>query len=341
MTSHPRILAVLAAGVSFGLAAGAMAQEVNIYSSRHYDNDEQLYQMFTDATGIEVNLIEGSADELIARMKAEGVNSPADVFITVDAGRIWLADREGLLQPAGSQELDARVPEHLRHPDGHWYGISERARLIFYNKDRLETPPQTYEALADPEYKGKVCIRSSSNMYNLSLMSAIIEHDGPEAAKAWAQGVLDNLARQPEGGDTDQLKGLVSGACDVAVANSYYFARAKAEPVEGLSAEQIGEIGFVTPNQDTTGTHVNVAAAGVAAHAPHKDAAVAFLEYLTTDEAQEFFANQNHEFPVVEGVELGPIAGEYGDFKRDTLNLTVLGTNQPQAQEIFNEVGFP
>ena len=187
---------------------------------------------------------------------------------------------------------------------------------------------------------GEVCIRSSSNIYNLSLMSALIEHDGEEGATGWAKGLLSNLARAPEGGDTDQLKGLVSGACDIAVANTYYFARAKGETVEGLS-EAVDQIAWVIPNQETTGAHVNVAVAGVAAHSPNRDNAVAFLEFMTTDEAQEFFANQNHEFPVVEGVAVGPIAAEYGDFKKDTLNLGVLGVNQPKAQAIFNEVGFP
>jgi iron(III) transport system substrate-binding protein len=331
----------LAAAVALGaLAAPALAQDVNIYSSRHYDTDEQLYAGFTEATGIEVNRIEGQPDELIARMKAEGANSPADIFLTVDAGRIWLADREGLLQPVSSEVLEERIPDYLRHPEGHWFGFSQRARLIFYAKDRVENPPETYEALADEEWKGRICIRSSSNVYNLSLMSAMIERHGAEGAKSWAEGLLANLARPPEGGDTDQLKGLVSGACDIAIANSYYYARALAEPVEGLS-EAADTIGWMTPNQETTGTHVNVAAAGVAANAPNKENAVAFLEYLTTPGAQEFFANQNHEFPVVEAVEVGPIAAQYGDFKRDTLNLSVLGENQPEAQAIFNEIGFP
>jgi iron(III) transport system substrate-binding protein len=339
-TSRSPRAVLIGAGLTFGLAAGAMAQEVNLYSSRHYDNDAQLYDMFTEATGITVNRIEGTPEELIARMQAEGANSPADVLLTVDAGRIWLADQEGLLQPVESAVLEERIPDYLRHPDGHWFGLSQRARIIYYARDRLDTPPQTYEALADPEYQGKVCIRTASNVYNLSLMSGIIEHQGEEGARGWAQGLKDNLARAPEGGDTDQLKGIVSGACDIAVANTYYFARAKAEPVEGLS-EAVDQIGWVMPNQETTGTHVNVAAAGVAAHAPNRDAAVAFLEFLTTPEAQAFFANQNHEFPVVEGVEVGPIAAEFGDFKRDTINLSLLGVNQPKAQEIFNEVGFP
>jgi iron(III) transport system substrate-binding protein len=331
---------LVALGLTLGLAAEAAAQEVNVYSSRHYDNDDELYAMFTEATGIAVNRIEGTPEELIARMQAEGANSPADILLTVDAGRIWLADQEGLLQPVESATLEERIPEHLRHPDGHWFGLSQRARVIFYARDRLDTPPQTYEALADPEYQGKVCIRTASNVYNLSLMSAIIENHGEEAARGWAEGLKNNLARAPEGGDTDQLKGLVSGACDIAVANTYYFARAKAEPVEGLS-EAVEAIGWVLPNQETTGTHVNVAAAGVAAHAPNRDEAVAFLEWMTTPEAQAFFADQNHEFPVVEGVEVGPIAAEYGAFTRDTLNLAVLGINQPKAQAIFNEVGFP
>lgn len=334
------ILAPLAAALVFGLAAQAGAQELNIYSSRHYDNDSQLYDKFTEATGIKVNRIEGQPDELIARMKAEGANSPADIYLTVDVGRIWLADKEGLLAAVDSEVLEERIPAHLRHPDNRWFGLSQRARAIFYNKERMAEPPQTYEALADPDLKGKVCIRSSSNVYNLSLMSAIIAHDGAEGAKAWAAGVKDNFAREPEGGDTDQLKGLVSGVCDVAVANTYYFSRAKAETVEGLS-EKVDQIGWVMPNQDTTGTHMNVAAAGVTVNAPNRENAVKFLEYMVTDEAQAFFANQNHELPVVEGVPVGPIAAEYGDFRKDDLNLSLLGENQPEAQRIFNEVGFP
>lgn len=326
--------------LALATAFPAMAQEINIYSSRHYDTDEQLYSDFTAETGVKINRIEGTADELIARMKAEGDNSPADIVLTVDAGRIWLADQEGLLQPVSSEILNTRIPDYLRAPDGDWYGFSTRARVIFYAKDRVENPPQTYAELADPAWKGKICIRSSSNIYNLSLMGSIIAHEGEDGARAWAEGVLANLARPPEGGDTDQLKGLVSGVCDVAIANTYYFARAQAEPVEGIGAD-VEKIGWVFPNQETTGTHVNIAAAGVAANAPHREDAIRFLEYLTTNSAQEFFANQNHEFPVVADVKVGEIAAALGAFRPDTLNLSVLGENQPKAQEIFNEVGFP
>ena len=227
MRHQTSILALgVAAMLTIGTAIPVLAQEVNVYSSRHYDTDEKLYSDFTDATGIEVNRIEGEADELIARLRAEGANSPADILLTVDAGRIWLADREGLLQPVSSEVLNERIPEHLRHPDGHWFGFSTRARAIFYAKDRVDNPPLTYAALADPEWEGRLCVRSASNIYNLSLMGAIIAHEGPDAAKTWAEGVLANLARPPEGGDTDQLRGLVSGVFDVALSNTYYFARA-------------------------------------------------------------------------------------------------------------------
>jgi iron(III) transport system substrate-binding protein len=324
----------------FATAVPAAADEVNIYSSRHYDTDEQLYDGFTEATGIQVNRIEGSPEELIARLKAEGANSPADLFLTVDAGRIWLADRDGLLQPVDSEVLNERIPAHLRHPDGHWFGFSQRARIIFYAKDRVPNPPQTYEALADPAYKGQICIRSSSNVYNLSLLSSIIANQGEEAARAWATGLLANLAREPQGGDTDQLKGLVSGECDIAVANTYYFARALANEEPGI-IEGADNIGWVFPNQETTGAHVNIAAAGLTVHAPHPDAAIAFLEYLSTPEAQAYFANQNFEYPAAKDAAVGEIPASLGAFRSDELNLSALGENQPLAQQIFNEVGFP
>ena len=330
----------LAAGLAALAALPAAADEVNIYSSRHYDTDERLYSDFTEATGITINRIEGTPEELIARMQAEGANSPADVFLTIDAGRIWLADKDGLLQPVHSEVLDARIPAHLRHPDGHWFGFSQRARIVFYAKDRVAEPPQTYQELADPKWKGKICIRSASSVYNLSLMGAMIAHEGEEEAKAWATGLLANLARPPEGGDTDQLTGLVSGACDIAVANTYYFARGLATDVPGLS-EGIDSIGWVFPNQQTTGAHVNIAAAGVAAHAPHPDAAITFLEYLSTPAAQAYFADQNFEFPAVADATIGAVPASLGAFKADDLNLSALGENQPAAQRIFNEVGFP
>ena len=341
VTTSARVLALLASVAGFAaLAVPAHADgEVNIYSSRHYDTDERLYSDFTEATGIKINLIEGKEDELIERMKAEGVNSPADVFITADAGRLWRAEQAGLFQAVDSETLDNRIPDSLRHPEGHWFGISKRARVIFYNKDKVSEPPQTYAALADPKYKGLVCARSSSNIYMLSLLGAYIAHNGEDAAKEWAQGLKDNLARDPQGGDTDQLKGLVSGECGIAIANTYYFARGVAGQVDGLT-EGIDKIGIVFPDQDGNGAHVNISGAGVTAHAPNRDNAVKLLEYFTSDSAQSYFANGNNEYPVVEGVAASSVVEGLGSFKADTLNLNELGKNQARAQEIYNEVGY-
>ncbi len=333
-----RFSTALAALLTLGTAAHAQG-EINVYSSRHYDTDDQLYQTFTEETGITVNRIEAEADELIARLEAEGANSPADIFITVDAGRMWRAEEKGLLQPVESAVLTERIPEALRHPENLWFGISKRARVIFYAEDRVETPPQTYAALADPEWQGRVCIRSGTNIYNLSLLASIIENEGEEAARAWAEGVKANLARAPEGGDTDQLLGLVSGECDLAVTNTYYFARAIASQVDGLTGST-DQIGIVFPNQETTGTHVNISAAAVAANAPNRENAVRFLEYLASDSAQQYFAGQNNEYPVVEGLAPDEVVQQLGEFTADDLNLAVLGQNQAAAERIFNETGW-
>ena len=331
---------ILSLTVALPFVPAALAEgQVNIYSSRHYDTDERLYSDFEEETGIRINRIEGNADELIERLKAEGRNSPADVLITVDAGRIWRAADADLLAPVDSDLLEERVPAELQHPDNLWFGFSTRARLIFYSKDRVAEPPQTYEALADQKYEGQICIRSSTNIYNLSLLASIIATDGAEAAESWAEGVKNNLARQPQGGDTDQLTGIISGECDIAVANSYYFARALRTEVDGLSAD-IDQIGWVFPNQDDRGTHVNVSAAAVLENAPNRENAIRFLEYLASDSAQDYFASGNDEYPVVDGVGLSASVTQLGEFKRDDLNLSALGEYQTEAQNIFNAVGF-
>lgn len=338
--SSLRISTVAGMLAALATAAPAFADgEVNIYSSRHYDNDEGLYAAFEEATGIVVNRIEGEADELLARMQSEGANSPADVVLTVDAGRIWRADEAGLLQAVESDYLNARIPAYLRHPEGHWFGFSQRARVIFYDLQDVPNPPQTYADLADPAYKGMVCIRSGSNIYNLSLLASIIAHEGEASARTWAEGVVANFARAPQGGDTDQLKGIVSGECEIAVSNTYYFLRALEGGVDGVS-EGVERIGWVFPNQSTTGTHVNVAAAGVAAHAPNRDNAVKFLEFLATDGAQAYFANQNNEYAAVPGIGLAENPARLGLFRQDALNLNALGENQALAQQIFNDAGW-
>jgi len=323
---------------------GALAQsgELNLYSSRHYDTDERLYSDFEEQTGIKIKRIEDGADVLIERMSAEGANSPADVLITVDAGRLFKADDAGLLQPVSSDTLNERVPEALRHPDGNWYGFSKRARVIFYDKNDVSDPPATYQDLADPKYKGMICARSSSNIYMISLLASIIANEGEEAAEKWAQGLKDNLARDPQGGDTDQLRAVASGECDIALSNTYYFARALGGSVDGLTG-QTDDIAVVFPNQDTTGTHVNISGAGVAANAPNKENAILFLEYLASDSAQKYFAEGNNEYPVVEGVAMASPLTEMtpeGGFKADELNLSALGENQAAAVQIYDRVGY-
>lgn len=336
--------AVLCTAISVAiLASGApgQAQEVlNLYSSRHYQTDEALYAGFTELTGIEINRIEGDGDALIERMKSEGQNSPADVFLTVDAGRVWRAEEAGLFQPVESDALNKAVPANLRHPDGLWYGFSARARLIYYSKDSVQPGEiNAYEDLADPKWKGKVCIRSSSNIYNQSLLSSIIAAHGEDEAQEWAQGVVDNFARKPVGGDTDQLRGIAAGECEIAVANSYYFVRLMTNPSD-KDKGVADKIGWLFPNQEGRGTHVNISAAGVLKHAPHKEAAVKFLEYLASPEAQRHFADGNNEYPVVEGVEPNEALKELGDFEADPVNVSVYGQNQAKAQMIFDSVGW-
>jgi iron(III) transport system substrate-binding protein len=330
-------VATLALAVT-GLPAFAEG-EVNLYSSRHYDTDERLYSDFTQATGIAINRIEGNADELLARMQAEGANSPADVLLTVDTSRLARAKELGLLQSVDSAVLEERVPGNLQDSDNEWFGLSQRARIIFYAPERVANPPQTYAALADPAYKGQVCIRSSSNEYNQTLLAAIVTHLGEQAARDWAAGVVENMARSPQGGDTDQLRGLVSGECDISVSNSYYFARSIRTDVSGVS-EARDKIGVVFPDQDGTGAHMNLSGAGVAVHAPNRDNAVRFLEYLTSTSAQEYFSAGNDEYPAVPGVALSPAVAALGPFEPDQINLSEVAANLPVAQKIFNEVGW-
>ena len=331
-------LTTLALGITCALPAYANG-ELNLYSSRHYDTDERLYSDFTEATGITINRIEGKADELLTRMQAEGANSPADVLLTVDTSRLERAKNMDLLRSIESDVLETRVPSYLQDADNQWFGFSQRARIIFYAKDRVDNPPQTYADLADPAYKGQICIRSSSNEYNQTLLASIITHAGEEAATAWARGVVDNMARSPQGGDTDQLRGLVSGECDISVSNTYYFARAIRTDVSGVSAD-IDQIGWVFPNQGDTGAHMNISGGGVAVHAPNPENAVKFLEYLASEQAQQYFSAGNDEYPAVPGVALSPSVAKLGFFQTDDISLSDVAQNVPAAQRIFNQVGW-
>ncbi len=320
--------------------ATAYAQEVNIYSSRHYDTDERLYSDFTEATGITVNRIEGNADELIARLQAEGENSPADIFLTVDTVRLARATDMGLLQPIESEILETRVPAYLQDDGNHWFAFSQRARILFYDKTDVSNPPQTYQDLASPEYEGQVCIRSATNVYTQNITAALVAHLGEDAVRDWASGVVNNFARAPQGGDTDQLRGIASGECDIAMSNTYYFSRIIRQGDDQITPEQLANIGWVFPNQNDLGAHMNVSGGAVAAHAPNRDNAIAFLEYLTSDQAQQYFSAGNDEYPAVPGVGLSPSVASLGIFRPDTIDLSDIAANVSQAVTILNDAGW-
>jgi len=331
---------VLAGLLGLALSSELRAQELNLYSSRHYQTDEALYDDFTQQTGITINRIEGKGDAMIERLKNEGVNSPADVLITVDAGRLWRADQADLFQPVSSDILDQRIPGHLRHPDDHWFGFAQRARVIVYNTDTIDPAGLArYEDLAKPEWKGRVCIRSSSNIYNLSLMSSLIAAHGEAEAEAWAKGVVANFARDPQGGDTDQIRAVAAGECGIAVVNTYYFVRLMTSEKDADKAV-VEKVAVIFPNQEDRGTHVNISGAGVLANAPNRKEALQFLEYLASDRAQQHFAGGNNEYPAVDSVPANAALQALGTFKADQINVLVYGENQPAAQRVFDRAGW-
>ncbi len=333
--------ALIAVGVAVATGASAQSNVLNLYSSRHYQTDEALYANFVKQNGIKLNRIEAGEDPLIERLRNEAAASPADVLITVDAGRLWRAEQLGLFQAIESKMLQSHLPTHLRAANNQWFGFSTRARVIVYNKQRVNAADvQNYEDLANPKLKGMVCTRSGSHVYNLSLMSALIEHWGEDKAEAWARAVVANFARAPKGGDTDQITAVASGDCGVALANTYYYARLSAseKPADRKLMENVV---LVWPNQKSFGTHLNVSGAGVLKNAPHKAAAIRYLEYLASDAAQSYFASGNNEWPAVSTAPLNNRTLEkMGKFKADTLNVSALGKNQPAAQKIFDRAGF-
>ncbi|MEM8817877.1 MAG: Fe(3+) ABC transporter substrate-binding protein [Pseudomonadota bacterium] len=325
--------------LSLAFTPWAVAQEqVNVYSARHYDTDLALYETFTAQTGIAVNLIEGGSDALTERILNEGRYSPADLLITVDAGRLWRAQERGVFQAVASEVLEARIPAHLREPGGHWFGLSKRARVIVLNRDaELPIAIERYEDLANPALAGMICMRSSSNIYNLSLMASLIDAHGAEAAEAWATGVVANFARAPQGNDTSNLTAVASGECKITLANTYYLGRWLAS--EDTSARSVTEaLTVVFPNQADRGTHVNISGAGLTRHAPNRENAIRFLEYLTDEFAQRLFAEGNNEYPVV-GEPTGPIT-TLGAFQEDEINAALLGENQGEAVRIYDRAGW-
>lgn len=320
----------------------ADAGELNIYSARHYDTDLQLYALFTEETGIKINVIEADSDALIARMEAEGEFSPADLLITVDAGRLWRAEQRGLFQPVASDVLAGAVPEHLRHPEGLWFGLAKRVRVIVHNRERVDAADvQSYAALASQSLKGEVCMRSSSNIYNISLLASVISRYGAEPAADWAAGVVANFARDPQGNDTAQIRAVAAGECGVSMVNSYYLARLAASDAE-VDRALVGRVGVVFPDQTDAGAgvHANISGAGVAVQAPNRDNAVRFLEFAVTPQAQALFANGNQEYPITPGLEPSSQAKALGDFIEDPLNVRELGVHQSAAVMAYDSAGW-
>jgi iron(III) transport system substrate-binding protein len=299
-----KLLSAIVATTIAALSSSLLAEEntLNLYSARHYQTDEALYANFTKETGIKINRIEGKEDELLERIKNEGANSPADIFLTVDAARLAKAHELGLFAPVPSKVLESRIPAHLRTDD--WFSFSIRARVIVYNKASIKAEDiKEYADLANPKLKGKVCSRSGSHPYNLSLMASVIANEGEAKAEALARGMVANFARAPKGGDTDQIKAVAAGECGVAITNTYYVARLlRSSKTEEL--KMMEKVGIIWPNQATTGTHINVSGGGMLKNAPHKAAAVKFLEYLSSDQAQRYFADGNNVWRVVENIKI-------------------------------------
>lgn len=314
---------------------------VNIYSSRHYDTDEAFYQNFTKQTGITVNRIDGKADELIERILAEGEASPADILITVDAGRLWRATEAEIFAPVESEILTTAIPATMRDADNLWFGFSKRVRMIIVNPDLVDPAAvQNYEDLTSEAAADQVCIRSSSNIYQLSLMATLIEHLGEAEAQSWAEGVVGNFAREPEGNDTAQIRAVASGECGVALANSYYLARlGNSDDADDRAV--FDKVAYVFPNQDNRGAHVNFSGAGMVKGAPNAENAIKFLEYMASPEAQAHFANGNNEYPVVDGVEIdNPSLDAMGAYEEDKIDLGVYGRNQALAQLLYDAAGW-
>lgn len=330
------------------ISSGAFAQSnqvLNLYSARHYQTDEALYANFTKQTGIKINRIEADDNVIIERLKSEGKNSPADVILLVDAARLWRAEIDGLFQPVKSKTLEQRIPKNFRSNDtgegSQWFGFSSRARAIVYNKATIkQNQVDSYEKLADPINKGKVCTRSGSHPYMLSLIGAMFERVGEAKTEAWARGVVANMARAPKGGDTDQIRAVASGECGVALTNSYYFARLMRSD-KPADQEVVSKVGYIWPNQATSGTHMNVSGGGVAKNAPNKSAAIQFLEYLASDQAQQYFADGNNEWPTVKTVKTNNVAlKKLGDFKMEEVSIGAIGKNQIYAQKILDKVSY-
>lgn len=322
------------------LVGQSAAAEINVYSARIESLIKPLLDQFTEQTGIKVNLVTGEADALLKRLELEGRNSPADLLITTDVGRLHQAEARGLLQAVESDVLNEQIPSAYRDPQGFWFGLSLRARVIAYARERVSADElSTYEALADEDWRGRICIRSSSNVYNQSLVASLIAHHGVDATQDWANGLVKNFARSPQGGDRDQISAVAAGQCDLAVVNTYYIAGMLASPKQNeVNAAMTVDVFW--PNQDGRGAHVNISGAGVTKAAKNRKEAIKLLEFMLSDEAQRWYADQNHEYPVKTGIPVSNLLEQWGEFKADDLNLSTLGDNNAEAVRIMDRAGW-
>mgnify|MGYP005842754153 CR=1 FL=1 len=319
--------------------AAVEAAEVNIYSARQEALIKPVLDRFSEQTGIKVNIVAGKPPALLQRLQSEGRNSPADLLLTVDAGNLNQAMAAGIFQPVQSSVLTKVVPEELRDPEGHWFGLSKRARVILYAKERFDPKTvSTYSDLAAPELGAKICIRSSNNIYNQSLVASMIAHQGEAATESWVRGLMANLARPPQGGDRDQIRAVAAGQCDLAVVNTYYLGGM----LNGAAADQeaAAKVGLIWPDQKGNGTHINVGGAGVTKHAKNRENAIRLLEFLVGEESQEWYAYANYEFPVRPGVKVGETLAAWGEFKADNLNLSLLGEHNAAAVRLMDRAGW-
>jgi iron(III) transport system substrate-binding protein len=338
MRIKPTLLVISALATGLLGTATAFANEVNIYSARQEELIKPLLDNFSKDTGIKVNLITGKPDELISRLASEGRNSPADLLISTDVGRLYRAKTQGVLQSISSEALTGAIPAQLRDPAGQWYGLTMRARPIMYVPGKVNPAElSTYADLASPKWRGRICIRSSDNIYNQSMVAGVIAHEGAVAAEQWVKGLVANFARPPRGGDRDQISAAASGVCDIAIANTYYLGGMLADSEQHAVAEKVK---VFWPDQAGNGVHVNISGAGVAAYAPNKANAVRLLEYMVTEQAQQWYAQQNHEYPVVEGVKTSDLLQGLGEFKADELNLDKLGELNGEAIRVMDRAGW-
>jgi len=324
------------------LFVSLQANEVNIYTHRHYPSDEILFKKFTQKTGIKVNVIQANADQIMKRLEEEGKYSPADILLTVDVGRLTYAKEKGLLQPIRSKFLEEVIPANLRDKEGYWFGVTKRARVLVYNVDTVDPKSlSTYEALTNKEYKGAILTQSSSNIYNQSLLASIIAHRGKKEAKAWAKGIKENFARKPTGSDRDQMRALAAGMAKVAIVNTYYVGQLiNSKSFSDKAVAEMIEIFFPNQGENERGAHINISGAGVAKYAKHKENAIAFIEFLCSTEAQKIFTQINYEYPANKNVAPSKLLQSWGPFKEDNIELYKLGQFHTQAVKIFNEVGW-